>query len=186
MKRHGLNPKVLRCIKDILMSMKFAAVILSGILVLTGCSSTTSAQIEIAAPPPDPAPTCSNREFFDALTMKKINKNPFEFKGTCGFLNIEVVNFLPVDSSLKDRGFPSNCGLGAEYTNGDYPSGRNFDGLFFFTNCADLDEVYEDDVYKVLAIVDGVNTQNNGDRIAQFAVVETRVYETDGTSRLIG
>lgn len=183
---HEFNLRVLKTIEDILVSMKFAAVILAGMLVLTGCSSTASDQSVIAAPPPDPAPTCSNTEFLDALTMKKINKNPSDFKGTCGFLNIEVVNFLPVDSSLKDRGFPSNCGLGAEYSNGDYPPSRNFDGLFFFTNCADLDEVYEDDVYKVLAIVDGVNTQSNGDRIAQFAVVETRVYETNGSSRLIG
>lgn len=181
-----LNSRDLRRTQDILVSMKFAAVILAGILVLTGCSSTASDQSVTAAPPPDPAPTCSNREFVDALTMKKINKNPSEFKGTCGYLNIKVVNFLPVDSSLKDRGFPSNCGLGAEFSNGDYDSDLNFDGLFFFTNCGDLDEVYEDDVYKVLAIVDNVNTQNNGDRIAQFEVVETRVYDQDGTSRLIG
>lgn len=166
--------------------MKFMVFLFSMLLILTGCSSNISEESVTKLSMPKPSPTCSNREFLDDLTMKKINKKPSEFKGTCGFLNIEVVNFFPIDSSLKDRGFPSNCGLGARYSNGDYESDLLFDGLFFFANCADLDEVYEDDVYKVLAIVDGVNTQDNGDRIAQFEVVETRVYDKDGESDLIG
>ena len=163
--------------------MKFAVFILSGLLVLTGCSSSSSSEESaVAAPTPKPAPTCTNRESLDPLTMKRINKNPSKFKGTCGFLNIKIWEIFPLDKSLPDRGFPSNCAVAAEY----FSIELEFDGIFFFSNCADLDEVYEDDVYKVLAIVDNTNTQNNGDRIAQFLVVETRVYDDFGNDRLIG
>jgi hypothetical protein len=156
-------------------------------LLLTGCSSSSTEESSTTVSAPAPAPSCSNREFLDQLTLKKINKNPFEFKGTCGFLDIQVLEIFPPDKSLTDKGFPSSCAIAASYTypESSYPLDWAFDGIFFFSNCADLDEVYDGDVYKVLSVVDGTNTQSNGDRIAQFVVVETRVYENFG-DRLIG
>jgi hypothetical protein len=122
----------------------------------------------------------------DELLVKKINRNPSEFAETCGFINIQIYEIFPFDKTLTDRGFPSNCAVGAGYQSGsEYSIEYPFDGIFFFSKCADYDEVFDGDVYKVLVVVDGVNTQNNGDRIAQFEVVETRVYE-DFSDRLIG
>ncbi len=102
-------------------------------------------------------------------------------------MDIKILEIFPIDMSLTDRGQPSNCAVGASYTypESDYPLDWAFDGIFFFSNCADYEKVFDGDVYKVLVVVDNVNTQNNGDQIAQFLVVETRVYEDFG-DRLIG
>ena len=166
--------------------MKLTVFFLSGLLILTGCSSSISEESATTLPTPKPSPTCTNREFLDQLSVKKINRNPSKFKETCGFINIKIWEIFPFDETLIDRGFPSNCAVAAGYQSGseysiDYP----FDGIFFFSKCADYDEVFDGDVYKVLVVVDGANTQDNGDRIAQFEVVETRVYE-DFSDRLIG
>ena len=166
--------------------MKLTVFFLSGLLILTGCSSSTSEEIATTLATPKPSPSCTNREFLDELLVKKINRNPGKFKETCGFINIQIYEIFPFDETLTDRGFPSNCAVGAGYQSGreysvDYP----YDGIFFFSKCADYDEVFDGDVYKVLVVVDNVNTQNNGDQIAQFEVVETRVYE-DFSDRLIG
>ena len=156
--------------------------VLIAVALLSGCSSSSSDESAVTASVPESAPICSNREFLDQLTLKKINKNPSDFKETCGFVDIKIWEIFPLDKSLMDRGFPSNCAVAAAYTypESEYPLDWAFDGVFFFSKCADLNEVYDGDVYKVLAVVDGTNTQNNGRRIAQFTVVETRVYEDYG------
>jgi hypothetical protein len=176
-----ISPKV-----SSLAGMKLTLFFLSGILILTGCSGSDSEESATALPTLKPVSTCTNREFLDELSVKKINRNPGEFKGKCGFINIKILEIFPVDKTLIDRGFPSNCAVAASYQSGiEYSINYPFDGIFFFSKCADYDKVFEGDVYKVLAVVDTVNTQNNGDRIAQFEVVETRVYE-DFSDRLIG
>ena len=176
-----ISPKV-----SSLAGMKLTLFFLSGILILTGCSGSDSEESTTALPTLKPKSTCTSREFLDELSVKKINRNPGEFKGKCGFINIKILEIFPVDKTLIDRGFPSNCAVAASYQSGvEYSINYPFDGIFFFSKCADYDEVFEGDVYKVLAVVDNVNTQNNGDRIAQFEVVETRVYEDFG-DRLIG
>lgn len=154
--------------------------------LLTGCGSSSTDESSVTTSAPEPAPNCSNREFLDYLTLKKINRRPFELKGTCGFVDIKIREIFPRDNSLTDKGFPSNCAVAASYTYPDssYPLDWAFDGIFFFSNCADHKEVFDGDLYKVLSVVDGTNTQNDGTRLAQFVIVETRVYEDFG-DRLI-
>ena len=150
---------------------KFLSSALITTFLLAGCSSSTQS-VTVETPTPTPTPTCSNDEYLDRLTMKKINRNPSELKGTCGFMDVRVRQILR----------PQDCAVAADYggrVQDDFAR-TNMDmvGIFIFANCAELRrEVFDGDLYKVLVINDGPRTQNgSGEVTASFTVLEAFGY----------
>ena len=70
---------------------KLLVVISASVLLLTGCSSNSNSSELTPVDLPLPTVNASdcNREFGE-LTLKKINRNPTEYIGLCGVLEIEV------------------------------------------------------------------------------------------------
>ena len=81
-----LSPNVSR-----LIVMKVTVFFLSGLLILTGCSSSISEESATTLPTPKPSPTCTNREFLDQLSVKKINRNSRQGKSFRVKLNQEQI-----------------------------------------------------------------------------------------------
>lgn len=118
-------------------------------LLLTGCSSNSNSSELTPVDLPLPTVNASdcNREFGE-LTLKMINRNPTEYMGLCGVLEIEVFN--------TNTGM--DCAVQAWLT--QLKTGT--DGIFFFNDCKDAYDVFEGDKYKVSIKVDGtVSMVNN-------------------------